>query len=346
MRVGLISGERELSLREFPLPSPDPGKAVVEIARCGICGTDVHAYAHGGPYTPAICGHEWAGEVSACGAGVSGVREGDRVAIGVAPPCGDCPLCSAGAPAQCTTVLASMLGLDPLAPPHGGFAPAVAVDAGRLYRVRPEIDDASAALLEPATVVTHAIRRTPVRADEAVVVLGAGPIGLLALQLARAGGASHVVVIEPEASRAALARKLGADHVLSPDDADIDRELRKICGKAGPELVLECAGVPSTIQRSVDLVRRGGRVGLVGLAATPATIEPATWLAKEVTLTASLGYTHDEFDITQQLASDGSLDLAPLVTDTVGLDGLEAAIERLMKPSGEIKILVDPRREA
>ena len=82
MRVGLITGKRELSLREFPTPSPEPGKAVVQIASCGICGTDVHAYMHGGPYTPAICGHEWAGTVSACGTGVKKIREGDRVAIG------------------------------------------------------------------------------------------------------------------------------------------------------------------------------------------------------------------------------------------------------------------------
>ncbi len=345
MRVGLIDGKGDLRLREFPKPSPEPGKAVVQIARCGICGTDVHAYAHGGPYAPAICGHEWAGQVSACGADVHDVREGDRVAIGVAPACGGCALCRAGAPAQCTTVLTSMIGLDPMAPPHGGFASAIAVDARRLYGVRPEIGDEEAALLEPATVVTHGLRRTPVREGEPVVVLGAGPIGLLALQLARAGGADPVVVIEPDAARGALAKRLGAEYVFSPEDADLERLLRKACGPAGPELVLECAGVAPTIQRAVDLVRRGGRVGLLGLASTPATIEPATWLAKEVGVTASLGYTREDFEITQQRVGDGSLDLAPLVTGTVGLEGLEAAIERLITPSGEVKILVDPNQE-
>jgi 2-desacetyl-2-hydroxyethyl bacteriochlorophyllide A dehydrogenase len=345
MRVGLITGKQALELREFPTPSPEPGKAVVEIACCGICGTDVHAYMHGGPYTPAICGHEWAGTVSACGAGVEGVREGDRVAIGIAPACGRCALCRAGAASQCLAALTSMLGLDPMAPPHGGFAPAIAVNAARLYRLRPQIDDVEAALLEPATVVTHALRRTPVGVGESVVVLGAGPIGLLALQLVKVAGAGSVVVIEPEPSRAALARSLGATEVLAPDLAELDERLRTSCGPAGPDLVLECAGVPSTIQRSVELVRRGGRVALLGLAATPATIQPAAWLGKEVTLTASLGYTHEEFEITQELASDGRLRLAPLVTDTVGLDGLEDALGQLMKPSGQVKIVVDPRRD-
>jgi threonine dehydrogenase-like Zn-dependent dehydrogenase len=108
--------------------------------------------------------------------------------------------------------------------------------------------------------------------------------------------------------------------------------------------VLECAGVPATIQRSVEWVRRGGRVGLLGLASAPATIQPVTWLGKEVTLTASLGYTHEEFERTQELAADGRLRLAPLVSDRVGLDGLEAALQRLAQPSGQVKILVDPHR--
>ena len=135
---------------------------------------------------------------------------------------------------------------------------------------------------------------------------------------------------------------LGASEVLSPDCEDLAARLRALCGPAGPDVVLECAGVPSTIQRSVELVRRGGRVGLLGLASSSATIEPATWLAKEVTFTTSLGYMREEFQLAQELVADGRLRLAPLVTDTVGLDGLEAALERLAKPSHEVKILVDP----
>lgn len=342
MRVGLITGKGQLELREFPPPAPEPGKAVVEIAGCGICGTDVHAYAYGSPYPPAICGHEWAGTVSACGSGVDNVREGDRVAIGIAPACGRCDLCLAGAAPQCMEALMAMLGLDRMAPPHGGFASSILVGAARLYRLQPEIADADAALLEPATVVTHALRRTPIRTGESVVIVGAGPIGLLALQLARIAGADAVVVIEPEPFRSELARTLGATDVLTPDQADLEERVKSHCGPAGADLVLECAGVASTIQSSVDLVRRGGRVGLVGLAAQPATIVPGTWLVKEVTVTASLAYTHEEFEITQDLAASGRLQLAPLVTDTIGLDQLEEALTRLMKPSGQVKILVDP----
>ena len=343
MRVGLITGMQQLEFREFPTPTAEAGKAVVEITGCGICGTDIHAYAHGGPYSPAICGHEWAGTVRACGPAVESVRDGDRVAIGIAPACGTCDLCLAGAGAQCMSALMSMIGLDAMAPPHGGFASAILVNAARLYRLHPEISDADAALLEPATVVTHALRRTPIRTGESVVVLGAGPIGLLALQLARIAGAGSVVVIEPEHSRAELARTLGATDVLDPDQPDLEERIKSHCGAVGADLVLECAGVPSTIQRAVDLVRRGGRVGLVGLASQPATIIPGTWLVKEVTVTASLAYTHEEFEITQDLAASGRLQLAPLITDTIGLGGLEDALKRLMKPSGQVKVLVDPR---
>ena len=120
--------------------------------------------------------------------------------------------------------------------------------------------------------------------------------------------------------------------VPKPDPAtlgfDLEARLRALCGRAGPDLVLECAGVASTIQRSVELVRRGGRVGLLGLASTPATIEPGVWLAKEIELISSLGYTREEFETAQDLVVDGRLRLAPLVTETIALPGLEDAFER------------------
>ena len=135
MLVGLVTGERRLELREMPQPVPTPGKAVVEIAYCGICGTDLHAFQSGEPYNPAICGHEWTGRVSAVGAQTSHVREGDRVAIGAAVACGSCATCRRGDAAHCETAFAGMIGIGPLAAPHGGFASAIAIDASRLYHV-------------------------------------------------------------------------------------------------------------------------------------------------------------------------------------------------------------------
>jgi (R,R)-butanediol dehydrogenase/meso-butanediol dehydrogenase/diacetyl reductase len=342
MRVGLVTGCERIEFKEFPEPEPEPGKAVVEIAYCGICGTDLHPFHTGDPYNPAICGHEWTGSVSALGQGVTGLKVGDRVGIGATPACGQCANCRAGHAASCTASLMAMVGVGPLAPPHGGFARAIAVDAARLYRIHPKLSDEQAAMLEPATVAVHALRQTPMRLGDSAVVLGAGPIGLLVLQCARAAGAGFVVVVEPNAGRARLAAELGAGAVIDPGGEDVAAAIARECGTLGADVVFECAGIPSTIDQSASLVRRGGVVSLVGLTSEAAEIAPGTWLSKEIRLVASFGYLHQEFGLAMQLVADERLRLDPLHTSTVGLAGLEAAFHRLLEGGDEVKVLVDP----
>ncbi len=343
MQVGLVTGKHKIEFPELPNPVPEPGKAVVEIAYCGICGTDLHAYQSGEAYNPAICGHEWSGTVSACGDGVTNVREGDRVGIGIAPACGQCNECRSGDPAHCTSAMLGMIGAGPMAAKHGGFAPGIAIEAARLYPLHNELSYEDAAVLEPSTVAVHALRRTPLRLGDSAALLGAGPIGLLTLQCARAAGVGRLVVVEPDPTRARMAAELGADAVIDPNREDTAERVRQECGALGPDLVFECAGVPATIQQAVELVRRGGAVSLVGLASVPAEIVPGTWLMKEVRLVASLGYLHEEFEIAMQLLVDGRVRVAPLVTSTVALKDLQLAFERLIGLKDEVKILVDPR---
>jgi (R,R)-butanediol dehydrogenase/meso-butanediol dehydrogenase/diacetyl reductase len=345
MKVGLITGHEKIELRDFPAPIAEQGLAVVEISHCGICGTDLHAFHTGSPYNPAICGHEWAGTVSAVGKGVVDIREGDRVGVGVPTACGGCAECRAGDATHCESVLLGMLGVGPFATPHGGFAPSLAVNAKRLYPIHSKLSDVEAGLLEPATVAIHAVRRTPIRLGDSVVVLGAGPIGLLVLQCAKAAGAGCTVMIEPAPDRARLATELGATCVIDPTTEDAEARVKEECGRLGADVVFECAGIPKTIDQSVVLARRGGVVSLVGLASLPAEISPGNWLIKEVRLIASLGYLHDEFDHTMQLVADGRLRLEPLHSRTIGLAGLDAAFRSLLANEGDVKILVDPRME-
>jgi len=343
MQVGLVTGERKIELLEMPDPAPEAGKAVVDIAYCGICGTDVHAYLSGEPYNPAICGHEWVGQVSAVGNGVSSVKEGDRVAIGVGAACGHCPTCRRGDAEHCETVLMQAIGVGPLAAPHGGFASAIAMEAARLYQVPASLTDTQAGLLEPATVAVHALRRTPMRLGDAVVVIGAGPIGLLVLQAARLSGAGTVVLIEREPTRRSLGGTLGADLVIDPTREAAQERIDAHLGLNGADVVFECAGIPSTIQTSVDLIRRGGVVSLVGVANGAATINAAGWLLKEVQLVSSIAYLHEDFEICKHLVADGRIQTDPLHTSTVSLAQLDEAFNTLASHPSEVKILVDPR---
>ena len=131
MKAGLVTGLRRFELVEVPEPVARPGVAVAAIALCGICGTDVHGFASADPYNPAICGHEWVGTVIATGDGVTNVAEGDRVVPGSAPACGACVECRSGRPDYCGLAFLGVIGRDALAPPHGAFAPRLALDARR-----------------------------------------------------------------------------------------------------------------------------------------------------------------------------------------------------------------------
>ena len=339
MKAALITGLRTMEFVDFPEPTATMGKAVVRVDSCGICGTDVHGFLSKDPYNPAICGHEFSGTVSSVAADVRNVKEGDRVVCGVSTACGRCPDCVAGRTNYCTYAFLNALGRDPLAPPHGAFAPAIAVDALRLIRTNPSLTANQASIVEPATVAYHAVMRTLPGPGDVVVVQGCGPIGLLTLQVARAAGAGRVVAIEPNDLRRAKALAVGADEAITPDEA------RDRFGAKGADLVFECAGVPPTIQSAVELVRRGGRVNLVGLASGAATISPQSWLVKEVTFVASLAYNHHDFIETMNLMADGRILVDPLHDKTVGLSQLPETIAELADdPSSAIKVLVDPAR--
>jgi (R,R)-butanediol dehydrogenase / meso-butanediol dehydrogenase / diacetyl reductase len=337
VKAGLVTGLRRFELVEMPEPVPRPGVAVAAIALCGICGTDVHGFGSADPYNPAICGHEWVGTVIAPGDGVTNVVEGDRVVPGSAPPCGQCPECRSGRPDYCARAFLGVIGRDAMAPPHGAFAPRLALDARRLVPVPPGLTDVQAAVVEPTTVALHAVRRTPPRAGGTVVVQGCGPIGLLTLQCARAEGAEHLIAVEPNAGRRALARALGADQALTPQEA------AEALAGAPADLVYECAGAPPAIQAAVDLVGRGGRVNLVGVSG-PASIQPKAWTVKEVSVTGSLAYLHEESAAAMELIAGGHVRVEPLHDATVPLAQAAAAFATLADdPGAAVKILVDPR---
>ncbi len=342
IRAGLITGAGVLELREFADPVPAPAGVVVDIAYCGICGTDVHAYQSGQPYNPAICGHEWSGTISAVGADVRGLTEGQRVVIGAAPSCGNCVACHAGHPERCQVAFLSAIGRDAWAPPHGGFAPRLAVAASKVVATDAGLSDVQAAQVEPFTVAFHAVRASRLRLGDTAVVQGAGPIGLATLQWVRAAGAGRVIVIEPNADRAALALTLGATEVVGPGSAAGSLVTERTRG-LGADIVYECVGRPAAIQSAVDLSRRGGAVCLIGLADQDATISPQTWLVKEIAFTAALAYFHEEFEMAMGMIADGRIAVDPLHSSTVGLDGLDAALADLAGgTTTQTKVLVDP----
>ena len=202
MRAGLITGKDTLELVEFDDPTPAPDEVVIAVQRCGICGSDVHAYVEGWNYAPGVCGHEWVGHVEAAGADVTNVGEGDLVTGGVSPGCGACPECRADLPHYCRTAKDRYWGKK--GPEWGGFAPFLRMHSERVVAIPDSIGVDEAALIEPASVAMHAVRRSRMTIGDVVCVVGCGPIGLLTAQCARIGGAGLVIAIEPDATTGAV----------------------------------------------------------------------------------------------------------------------------------------------
>ena len=343
MQVGLVTGKETVELRDFPEPALEPGKVVVDISYCGICGTDLHAWLSGEPYNPAICGHEWVGHASQVDSAVTTCKEGDRVAVGGRTACGTCATCQRGDGAHCEVAFMAICGLGPMAAPHGGFAPRISFDGARIYQVAASLSDEQAGILEPVTIAVHAVRRTDIRLGDSVVVIGGGPIGLLVMQCARAAGAGSCVLIEPQPARQEIGTRMGADLIIDPRAEDAAERLFAHVGAGGADVVFECAGIPATINQAVSYARRGGIVSLVGVASGSAEIQAAEWLVKELRLTSSIAALREDFFMAQSLVADGRVQVAPLHTSTVALPGMQDAFAGLARNPDQVKVLVDPR---
>ena len=332
----------ELEIVDAEVPEPGRNQVVVEIRYCGVCGTDVHAFATPEMLPPAVFGHEWTGTVVATGEAVAGVSVGQRVAAAVGPPCGACAMCRAGNAEHCDTAFAEANGITPDAPPHGGFATHLRVSERRVVPVLDELSDEQAGLIEPTAVCFHAVKRTAFRLGSIVTVQGAGPIGLLTAQHARAAGAGRTLISEPVEARREAARAVGFTEVFEPGAAFTDA-IQAATGGLGADVLFECTGVASLLQPSARLVRRGGTLSLLGYPITDSSVSYGDWQSRELRVVGSLAYSHDDFLGAMRALASGAVDVGPLITGTVGLDGLSGVLDELGSGSTtHAKVLVDP----
>jgi S-(hydroxymethyl)glutathione dehydrogenase/alcohol dehydrogenase len=333
-----------LRMEEIDLPEPGPNQVRVRLAATGVCHSDLSLARGAIPHQlPVVLGHEGAGRVVAAGDGVTGLAAGDPVVLNWAPPCRECWWCTHGEPWLCAHAsdawgrpYARLDGAD-LYPGlgTGAFATETVVGAHACIRLPDDIPLVEAALLGCAVLtgvgaVRHAAR---VRTGESIVVIGLGGVGLAAVQGARMAGADPIIAVDPVESKADLATRLGATHVLAPGKA-LGRAVRQLTGGRGADHAIECVGRPETIRAAWTVTRRGGRATVVGLGA--ATDEVA-WNALEIGSSARTlagcyyGNADPAVDVPALLDDyrAGRLDLAALVSDRVPLSEAGAALERL-----------------
>jgi threonine dehydrogenase-like Zn-dependent dehydrogenase len=288
---------------------------------------------------PQVCpGHEIAGEVAGVGAGVTGLREGDRVALEGVTACGECRYCRAGDYHHCPAI-----GLIGITIP-GGFADYLTTSARHCFPVPAGVEFAAAALSEPLAVAVHGVRIAGLAIGERVLVLGAGTIGLMAVVAARAGGAGEIVVTARRPQQRAAALALGADRVLDEAEALDANPL-----EAPVDLVVETVGgTADTLDQAVAAVRPGGTVSILGVYTTAPRFPAIQVLAKELRLLGSFVYSRAgaraDFEIVQDLLARRGAELArTIVTHRVPLDDIAAGFRTAAdKTTGSIKVTIEP----
>jgi threonine dehydrogenase-like Zn-dependent dehydrogenase len=336
MRAAVFGGDGRLTLEERPDPTVDaPDDVVIAVEACGICGSDVQILnvPPGHPATPGtILGHEFVGRVVAAGpaASTAGVHVGQRVVVDPDPKCGACGPCRAGRPANCENIRALGVYRD------GALAACVKAPAAAVYPISEDVPAELAALVEPLACVVNGTNRAAVRPGESVVVFGAGAIGCLFTAVFKSAGATPIIVVEPTAGRGVVARQVGADEVLTPDEFAARRaELLPY----GADVVVDAVG--SVLGPAIEAAAMGGRVVLFGMngnARPP--IHQVEITEKGLTILGSY-ISNFTFPAAIKLVEGGQLGLAPIVSAVVTLDDVVDGVARLR--SGEAtKIVITP----
>jgi threonine dehydrogenase-like Zn-dependent dehydrogenase len=373
-----------LEVVDLPSPVPQKGQLVLEVRRCGICGSDLHARHHADELqdvmteigyldfmrgdTPVVMGHEFCGEIAERGRGVAKEFKVGALVVSF-------PLLRAFGGVHLT-------GLSPLAP--GAYAEQVLAEASLTFLVPNGLSPDVAALTEPMAVALHAVRRSEIGKGDVAIVVGCGPVGLAVICHLNARGVRTIVASDFSRGRRVLAARCGADVVVDPavdspytpaTDAkgvittvpalyelamSSMEKLRRVpgwshvyraadaLGAAGPKrpVVFECVGVPGMLDGIVGAAPLNSRVVVVGVCMGDDKLRPAMAISKEVDMRFVFGYTPLEFHDTLRMLAEGKLDGSPLVTGTVGLDGVDTAFEALRDPESHAKVLIDPASSA
>lgn len=344
MNALLLSEYKHLEVTTLPVPVPQPSDVLVQVAACGICGSDVHGYdgTSGRRIPPLVMGHEAAGIVAAVGSEVTGFAVGDRVTFDSTVYCGECVFCRKGEMNLCDNrqVVGVSCGDYSRA---GAFAEYVAVPGRIVYKLPDNLAFAEAAMLEAVSVTLHAVAVSKLEGGETALVIGAGMIGLLTLQSARAAGCSRVFVSDIDATRLKSAAELGADEIIQASGAELTREILRLTEGRGMDVVLEAVGRNETVAAAIDCVRKGGTVTLIGNITPQVNLPLQKVVSRQIRLQGSCA-SCGEYPQAMELMAAGKIRVEPLITAVAPLSDGPAWFDRLH--SGEpnlMKIVLDPR---
>ena len=319
MKALLLSRYKHLEIVDLPEPVPGPGEVLVRVAACGICGSDIHGYdgSTGRRIPPIVMGHEAAGTICAWGKGVTGFANDDRVTFDSTVYCGSCTPCLRGEVNLCEHRQVLGVSCTDYHRP-GAFAEYVAVPSHAVHRLPDKLSFEEAAMLEPLSVALHAVSLAPVQAGDTALVVGAGMIGLLLVEVLSTAGCSRIFVADLDQSRLNLARTVGATDVIAAGRDPAEAVLEHT-GGTGVDVAMEAVGRTETVQASIASVRKGGTVVLVGNVAPEVALPLQKVVTRQIRLQGSCA-SAGEYPRAIELLASGALQVRSLITAVAPLD--------------------------
>jgi L-iditol 2-dehydrogenase len=338
MRVGVLYEPGVFKVEDRPVPEPKADEVLVEVGSVGICGSDVHYFRHGRiadhvVRAPLVLGHEAGGRIVAVGKAVDGGRIGQRVAIEGGVPCRTCTDCKAGRYNLCDEM--QFFATPPV---DGALAEFVAIAADFAHPVPSTLSDDAAGLIEPLSVAVWACSKAEVGPASRVLIAGAGPIGLVNLQMARVRGATQVIVSDIVPARLEAAKRFGATDVLDARSQSADAAGLVV------DAFIDCSGADVAVQQGIRAVRKAGKVVLVGMGADDRVLPVGMIQTRELVVTGTCRYANT-YPTAIELASRGLVDLDGMVTGHFSLDQAEAAMSQEDNPDA-LKVVVRPRERS
>ena len=324
MKAAVLVEPERFEMQTVPVPEVGPDDVLIKVSRCGLCGTDIHIFK--GHYSadrlPLIPGHEFSGHVVRVGPNAGDFAVGDAVTADINLGCGRCFFCRKNEVLNCATMVQVGIHVD------GGLAEYVRVPASHVVRIPQQTPLEIAALTEPVSCIVRAIKKSHLALGESVLVLGAGPIGNLHVQLARQVGAAPIIVSDPNEERAQWAKRSGADIVVSDPDALSDVVKRATEGR-GADLVIESVGLPALYEQAFDLVRPGGRILAFGLADPSAKshYQPFKVVLQELALQGSVAGMGDDMREAMTLIAHGRVQLSEFLETVYPVEKVGEAME-------------------
>lgn len=324
---------------EIDDPPLRAGTARVRVARCGICGSDLHARENPRYRQGSVLGHEIVGEIVETGEGAGDWVIGDRVALYHGVSCGQCEMCRSGNSHLCFNALSTSLGLGAV---QGGYAELITVPYSILHRIPEGLGYDDAAIAEPLSISIHGVNQARVAAGDPVCVLGAGPIGAMAACALRVRGIDDLVIVDPNPLRRAKMAELGFTAV---DLDGVSETVPDALGGSRPRAVLECSGHVSAASLAVELSAYTGRVVLQGVPREPVPVSQFSVVQKEVELVGAASCTQQEFAEAIDYLAAGRIPAERLVTAVVGFGRTEELFNELLSPANtQMKVLLDPAK--